>query len=360
MDEFAFTPALLQLLRTATPTLPIVHVPSQLCATWKLYPHLGAAAPTTSSPSSAAAAATVAAPSPMRVWFQTHRAQLLAARYLAFHWSCGHFCSILVDLDMWRAGPHGTSVSTAAPAAAAADATPPAPTIAPSVGMQSDPSSTTAALSSPSSTPTRSRKSSRARREAQQDSRSTSRVAVPMFHLDSLPDSCGFLSDRTTLLRSLCVELNELCGTEWPVRLSRDLHAHLHLCGPTAQTDTWSCGYRLLHAWAGMLAAVGHSSTILTPESVNVICDPAEEQAALQQMVDRALALYDAAGDTDWVSRVGTKHSSMSAGFVLCLLMSCSSVHVCVSDHDQHPAHRTPRRERNVQPLMLTAAARTP
>ena len=64
--------------------------------------------------------------------------------------------------------------------------------------------------------------------------------------MDTLPDACAFWADRADLLRSLCVELNHLCGTPWSIRLLRELRARVHLCGPSLQTDTWSCGYRLL------------------------------------------------------------------------------------------------------------------
>jgi hypothetical protein len=303
MDEFAFTPALLQLIH-ASPALPIVHVPSQLCAMWKHYPYLADAA--TSAVSSATAASGGAAPaaqSSMGAWLQTYRAHLQTGRFLAFHWSSGHFCSLLVDLQVWRAGPAGQS-------SAASDSSEPRGSPSGGVAGLADVAAAAAHEDSTTMGPAlkRARRASRAQREAQQDFRSNCGTPVPLLHLDTLPDGCAFLADQAAFLRELCVELNQVFGTAWPIRQRRDLSAHVHLCGPSMQTDTWSCGYRLLHAWSSVFAAMQQSHD-LSPARINTICNLAEQQHDLPTMIDQALALYDSIGPDGWVSCITACHT---------------------------------------------------
>ncbi len=307
MDEFAFTPALRQLI-LSSPGIPILHVPSQLCAMWKHYPHLADVEVTTASSATAScAAAAAAAPSPlttdaatMGAWLQAHRAPVMASRYLAFHWSSGHFCSLVVDLQVWRAGPSGQP----SPASRVKETTVLIETAAAAVSVVDSP-------------PTkRARRASRSQREAQQDERSTCETSVPLLHMDTLPDACAFLDDRADFLRSLCVELNHFFGTSWPVRLLRDLRTQVHLCGPSMQTDGWSCGYRLLDAWASVFAAM-RESPALSPARVNDICNRAEQQHDLPTMIDQARELYDSVGAGGWVSLSLTEHGSLCRLHVL-------------------------------------------
>jgi hypothetical protein len=331
MDEFAFTAALQQLLLLrCTADISLVHVPSQLCAMWKRFPHMedspasdtgasahpaqatatavqaasahGAvadattyAASTATTAAAEASAASAAAGSSLGAWLQSRRAQLQTTRYLAFHWSCGHFCSVLVDLDVWRARPMGK-------AAAAAAARPHTDTthgiaalvkaVAVAAAAAAHASPTESAQGATSLPAKRRRQSSRALPEAQQDARSRCQLPVPLLHLDTLPSACGFLADRAELLRCLCVALNKLFDTQWPVRPMQQLRAHLHLCGPPMQTDTWSCGYRLLCGWAALLAVMRQTRSI-SPDGVSRACDDAEQQTSLSQMVEQARALYD-------------------------------------------------------------------
>jgi hypothetical protein len=90
----------------------------------------------------------------------------------------------------------------------------------------------------------------------------------------------------------LCVELNKLFGTQWPVRSVQQLRAHLHLCGPSMQTDTWSCGYRLLCGWTALLAVMRQTHSI-SPNLVSRACNDVEQQTSLSQMVEQTRALYD-------------------------------------------------------------------
>lgn len=110
--------------------------------------------------------------------------------------------------------------------------------------------------------------------------------------MDTLPDACAFWADRAGFLRELCGELNHFFGTSWPIRLLRDLQAQVHLCGPSMQSDTWSCGYRLLHAWASLVAAM-RETLDLSPARVNGVCSRAEQEHDLSTMIAQALALYD-------------------------------------------------------------------
>jgi hypothetical protein len=154
-------------------------------------------------------------------------------------------------------------------------------------------------------------------------------LPVPLLHLDTLPDACGFLADRAALLRCVCTELNKLFHTQWPVRPMKQLHAHVHLCGPSMQTDAWSCGYRLLHGWTAVLAVMRQTGYV-TPELFNRACKHAEQQTSLQQMIDQARTLYDEAGSHEEVcgrccALVGCKSNGllqylMDEGVFTCLL----------------------------------------
>lgn len=292
MDEFAFSLALRHLVSKA-PGLPVMHVPPQLSVVWQMN------APPVPAPGSSAAAAAGArsqlAPCHMADWFREHRAQLLDARYLALHWCSGHFCSIIVDLQVWRTGPLGgldsASAADVAPAPASSEAA-----IAHPPRLSSS--------SSPPMTEKRTRRPSRALQAAQEDTRSTSRTLVPLLHLDTLPSACGFTADKRALLRRICVELNSLFGTAWPVRLQRDLDARLHLCGPEEQPDGWSCGYRLLHAWERIFRSMRSPPAAaspmpvwsLTPVVLNDLCGhELPDGSSDVALVERVRAWRDAA-----------------------------------------------------------------
>ncbi len=281
MDEFAFSLVLRHLVSIA-PGLPILHVPPQLSAVWDM------------SESDAPAANRVC---PMTQWFSQSRAQLLRARYLALHWSSEHFCSLIVDLQVWRAGPMGDKMplpfeeqvaSTASCAAIPTTFSPAssAPQMEAAAKNELLPSYSPlqqAALCESSTVEMgrgkRRRRSSQALRAAQQKNRSAIHTPVPMLHLDTLPAACSFTADKCALLRRLFLELDALCGTAWSVRLQRrDLISHLHLCGPLEQPDDWSCGYRLLCAWERLFTAMMIPSSTsmrplaLTPAMLNDVC----------------------------------------------------------------------------------------
>jgi len=276
MDEMVFSVALRHLIRGA-PGLSMLHVPPQLSVAW----HMGAGSPTSSDP--------------MVEWLKEHRAQLLGVRYLVVHWCSEHFCSILIDLHVWRAGPHvrpsaaapvetqqqqhvesrscAATLAALAPASRSSSSLPSLPYVAASEENQQELGEVTVAAMGRGK---RRRQVSRALQAAQQDPRSMCDAPVPLLHLDSLPSACFFMADKRALLRRLCIALNTLCGTAWPVRLQRDLDALVHLCGPVEQLDEWSCGYRLLCAWDHLFHAMRSSPSLpipdpqqLTPAAVN-------------------------------------------------------------------------------------------
>ncbi len=105
----------------------------------------------------------------------------------------------------------------------------------------------------------------------------TRRGAVPVLHLDTLPQSCPFEATSTAvLLRRVCCVFNRLFETKWSTTPS-SLASYVAHAGPEEQSDLWSCGYRLLYAWSLLLPALNqqfgaNSSFAVSAVSLNEIC----------------------------------------------------------------------------------------
>jgi hypothetical protein len=286
MDEFAFSPTLRHFIAHA-PGVPMLHVPPQLVVAWHQ-----------ASSSQAGSAC------PMAEWLRAHLARLLETHYLVLHWSDVHFCSIIVDMHVWRAGPGGGAAAAAAPSGASGSSL-----------------STEATGGSK-----RKRRASSVLRVATKDTRSTVHAAVPLLHLDTFPSACRFTADKYTLLRRICTELNSLCGTAWPVHRQCDLQAHLHLCGPQQQPDDWSCGYRLLHAWKRILDRAQSSSPPLYPSTLNDVCSDVESFTSDATMVEHVRAWHGASA----MVRTHLQNDTESA-LLFVPLVGLIDVCVCVS-----------------------------
>jgi hypothetical protein len=247
MEEGAFT-AILGKSIQMHPGFKVAHVPPQLLCSWAMFEEN-------------------AADEAMHSWCLQYRTSLLdSASYIAFHWGQGHYCSLVLCLDVWRAGPsNGVSASSASGAAAAAAAA----------------AAGAASASSPSS-----KRRKTARNKKAQMELSLLDTAVPFLHLDTLASHCQ-LSVVGTLL-SICRVFNRLCGTTWPEEASYWTSSQVHLCGPPAQKDEWSCGYHLLRAWSHNFHAKVES---WTPAKLTQICAPMAE-TPLQQFVQEIAAEY--------------------------------------------------------------------
>lgn len=229
MEEVAFTSILCRQIER-TPGLPLVHVPPQLLCSWAMLAEHD-------RDESADAA--------MRNWCEEHHQALLSATYIAFHWGQGHYCSLVLNLDVWRRGP-----PLAAEAAATVSAAP--------------------SLLTP--------RANHRKQQTDQDTAQTAAYArtdsaVPFLHLDTLASGCQFIdatdSSRAPMLLRICRVFNGLYGTTWPTNTTYWI-PHVHACGPPKQQDAWSCGYRLLRAWALIFAAGGP----LTPLRLDEACAP--------------------------------------------------------------------------------------
>lgn len=209
MEEAAFT-HILQRHIQLSPGLPLVHVPPQLLCSWAMME---------------GSSADVA----MQSWCEEHRQVLLDATYIAFHWTEGHYCSLVLNLDVWRCGP--------------------SPNL-PAVPSAHEPT-------------------------------------VPFLHLDTLPAGCRVFDviDPSLLLR-ICRVFNFLCGTTWPTDAA-SWAAHLPVCGPPPQQDDWSCGYRLLRAWELIMKA----GEPFTAPRCNHACTPMAA-LPLMQLVQDTSAQY--------------------------------------------------------------------
>lgn len=242
MEEEAFTTILRSLVQRCA-GLPLVHVPPQLLSTWAML------AEREGSDSADAA---------MRHWCEEHRDALLGATYVAFHWSQGHYCSLVLNMDTWRNGP-----------------------------PSGDTAATTSAEAASSPSPKKRARTARAR--AGSDAYSCATTPVPFLHLDTLHAACHVLggeSEGSSTLLRICRVFNGLCATAWPADEPSCVH-HAHLCGPPPQQDEWSCGFHLLRAWA-LLFKAGEP---YTPLRLTEVC-AAMAAVPIAQLVEETRALY--------------------------------------------------------------------
>lgn len=115
MESGAFKHMLRALVRR-TPLLSVVHVPPELLAAWWYSAQQPEQRPkrrklreggggNSSKTVGGNTEGDRARDEPMHAWFEEHRATLLSATYVAFHWAQDHYCSLVLNLDVWRKGP---------------------------------------------------------------------------------------------------------------------------------------------------------------------------------------------------------------------------------------------------------------
>jgi hypothetical protein len=197
-------------------------------------------------------------------WCRANKARLQSNKYVVFHWGQDHYCSLIMNLEMWQAGFHGLVDAEAETEKAAA-------------------------------LPSKRSRRTPGRIAVEDDSVYSSSVnSVPFIHLDTLPASCHFLLEHSAFLISVCRTFNTLFGTEWPVDPA-SLRSHVHLAGPSLQEDEWSCGYHLLYAWSLLFPSLRDAAApvILTPSRVTAVCAAMADRSAAQ-LVEFTLDRYDA------------------------------------------------------------------
>ena len=325
MEEAAFWRLLQHRVQHAPAPLPIVHMPPLLLSAW-------------------AREAAVDATALMLSWCQERRDALLAAKYVVFHWSDGHYCSLVLNVDVWRRGPE---------AAAGADAH----------GHTANPGPAAAVHSSSSSSPTppsavRARKKRKTIAVISSDLLySESDDPLPILHLDTLAGACGFQdasegAPASSMLARICSVWNRLCDTAWPESPSTAVQHLRHLCGPAQQPDDddWSCGYRLLEAWNRLYAdmatrsgtaAGAEAAPSLTPHRFNQACTPlSADSVCIERLVQDLRAQFAAAAPSAQVCTYfphtvtltsmrtlvigNVARVLMAANIVLLFLASCS------------------------------------
>lgn len=245
LEEAAFT-SILRILVRRHPNLPVAHIPPQLLVTWqRVAEH---------QDEDAAEAA-------MLAWCEQSADKIRTASYLVLHWVDGHYCSLVLDVEVWRRGPGAAVLQSAATAIAAST----------SSGVQP---------------------SSRRKRKvpAVEWTLSTSQERVPFLHLDTLPDACGFAEQATrdTMLMRVCRVFNRFYNTAWPAAIA-SLPQLVHLCGPPQQKDGWSCGYHLLWAWSRLL----QTGLPWIPQRITEACAPMT-MLSVEQLVQDARAQHQA------------------------------------------------------------------
>lgn len=261
MEEAAFSRLLQQLVQQHP--LPIVHMPPLLLSTWTRE---------------------ATADALMLAWCQERRGALLAAKYVVFHWSDGHYCSLVLNVDVWRSGPRVVDRSEANGHSESAQHS----------------YSSSSPLSSFFSAPSSATRAQKKRKTLAADLLySESDAALPILHLDTMACACQFQDDTaaTSMLARVCRVWNRLCGTAWPESPSVE---HLrHLCGPAQQPDDddWSCGYRLLQAWrliyGDMATRMKQGEAALTPRRINEACfSLAADSVRIEQLVQDMRAQF--------------------------------------------------------------------
>jgi ubiquitin-protein ligase len=274
MEEAAFSRLLQQMVQQhALTPLPIVHMPLLLLSTWAREATAGGAL--------------------MLAWCQERRDALLGAKYVVFHWSDGHYCSLVLNVDVWRRGPRVVVASSEANGHAASSESTEAAQHA------SSSSSSSSSFTAPSSA-TRARKKRKTIAAVPFDSLySDSDVALPILHLDTMACACQFQDDTadtpaSSMLARICHVWNRLCDTAWPESPSTAVEHLRHLCGPAQQPDDddWSCSYRLLQAWRliyddmATRTTTGDPEAALTPRRINEACSSlAADSVRIEQLV---------------------------------------------------------------------------
>lgn len=226
----AYMAVLSDLVRTAA-ALPILHVNPQLVHLWAVAADTGEA---------------------IQGWLTAHSAVLSDVKYIIFHHCDKHFCALMLNVDVWKAGPiqHAKGASPAASSQSTAAAT----ATRSMTGRRAAASTYTVA------------EHSRVDQE------------VPWIHMDTLVSSCHFLKDHSALLRHLCEGLNKHYHTTWPGKES-DVSSTVHLAGPPSQLNDWSCGYHLLYAWCLLFKRL-HSNHTAAPSAATPVHEaPCSDQS---------------------------------------------------------------------------------
>ena len=270
LEEAAFTAVLRDMVRRQ-PSLPVAHLPPQLLIVWQRL---------------AEREGEEAAEAAMLAWCERNSDDIRASTYLALHWVHAHYCTIIVDLEVWRCGPAGGTAAPAALRPAESFAAAPVTHVASVAGPTTPAESAASATHSPGNG--RQLRQKRKRKAPHvEGALSTSAHRVPLLHLDTLPSACGF-DEIEAMLQRVCRVLNRFYQTTWPESIAT-VRAMTHLCGPPLQDDVWSCGHRLLRAWSALL----QTSLPWTPQRVNEACSAMAEGAA-SQLVQETRALYQA------------------------------------------------------------------
>jgi hypothetical protein len=157
-------------------------------------------------------------------WCCQHDEQLRAAKYIVLHCGGDHFCSLIVDRELWRAGPPPSS----------ADAS-------------------------------RQQRAARRRRSAV----SAPSIGVALMLFDTFPSACPLWEADGRVWQLISRALNEFFQTEWP-ESSDAIQEYVYNAGPPMQDDLWSCGYRLLYAWS--LCSKQPLINDLSPQLANNLC----------------------------------------------------------------------------------------
>ena len=122
------------------------------------------------------------------------------APFVLFHITDdSHYCALLLDVAVWKAGPPAPSVSSQ-PAA---------------------------------------------RRSVTKQQGSS---ALPFLHVDTLHTVCAFAADQYRLLVALGAALDSIFHTSWHLTATSAVR-NLRTARMAQQEDDWSCGYHLLHLW---------------------------------------------------------------------------------------------------------------
>jgi hypothetical protein len=141
-------------------------------------------------------------------------------QYVLFHFTDdAHYCALLLDVAVWKAGPHPD------PAAA-------------TIGQHTEQS---------------------AAHVTRRSSRRSAAAAAPLLHIDTLPTACPFAEEAHRVLVALAGALDSLFSTTWcitPQNVARCVRTAKH----PPQEDEWSCGYHLLHLWSKLFRRLAETA----------------------------------------------------------------------------------------------------
>ena len=142
------------------------------------------------------------------------------APFVLFHITDdSHYCALLLDVAVWKAGP-------------------PAPAV----------------ISQPA-----------ARRSVTKQQGSS---ALPFLHVDTLHTACAFAADQYRLLVALGAALDSIFHTSWHLTATSAVR-YLRTARMTQQEDDWSCGYHLLHLWHALFQRVRSANSSRTSIDCN-------------------------------------------------------------------------------------------